>query len=234
MHSQARLQLAPLFKIGIALLIFWVGGSVTRGDVTFDNLAPGGGLTSSDRNFGGLSRWGQQFTANSNGSFTNIKINLYRAVDNAQSPTFNIQIWSNSGVLPGTSLATLKTLNWSDLPLISGTNTSSFVEVTSFEDNYSITKDSVYWLVVNQITNGPAAHHWAINGSGLGQTASFSGTTWTNAGSTVNLGAQVTVAVPEPGTLILTGSTMVLGLGAWLGRRRSKVLNPIPMVEPGI
>lgn len=130
---------------------------------------------------------------------TNIKLNLYRR--NAQSGTFDVQLWSGSGTTPTASLATLTTLNWADVPLNSAPiNTSAFVEVTSFASSYTLTSGTVYWLVISQAADGPSAKRWTVTGSG-GQTASFSTFfgTWTNQGTSVNLGAQITVGV-VPGT----------------------------------
>ena len=84
-------------------------------------------------------------------------------------------------------------------------NTSAFVEVTSFASSYTLTSGTVYWLVISQALNGPAAKRWTVTGSG-GQTASFNQIAngglgaWTNQGTSVNLGAQITVgAVPGTG-----------------------------------
>ena len=87
---------------------------------------------------------------------TNIKLNLYRR--NTQTGTFDVQLWSGSGTTPTASLATLTTLNWADVPLNSAaTNTSAFVEVTSFASSYTLTSGTVYWLVISQALNGPQA-----------------------------------------------------------------------------
>lgn len=199
------------------------GASGLRADIVYNNLAPGGGATSSDKTFANISRWGQQFTATSSGSFTNIKLNLYRT--NSITGAFTIQLWSGSGSLPTASLATLKTLDWNNT-ITNGTNlnTSAFVEISTFENNYSVIKDSVYWLVLVQAGNGTAGKHWAIAGSGLGQTASYNSTTsaWTNTGNSANLGAQITVAVPEPGTFLLTVLGLAAGAGAAWKKRRGK------------
>jgi len=170
-----------------------------QASVAYNNLAPGGGDESLDKNFGNISRWGQQFTASSGGSVTNIKLNLYRR--DTQTGTFDVQLWSGSGTTPTASLVTLTTLNWADVPLNSGaTNTSAFVEVSSFASSYTLTSGTVYWLVISQAADGPSAKRWTVTGSG-GQTASFSTFfgTWTNQGTSVNLGAQITVGV-VPGT----------------------------------
>lgn len=197
---------------------------IARGGVVYDNLAPGGGATTSDRSFANISRWGQQFTATSSGLFTNIKLNLYRT--SGTTGAFKVELWSNSGTgtLPSASLATLKTLDWSSVVQnFTGTNTSDYLDISSFESNYMIDQGSVYWLVLVQAGNGTAARYWTTAGSGLGQTASYNAntSTWTNAGSSPDLGAQITVAVPEPGTFLLTAFGLAAGAGAVWKKRRN-------------
>lgn len=190
-----------------------------QASVAYNNLAPGGGVESGDKNFGNISRWGQQFTASSGGSVTNIKLNVSRR--NTQSGTFDVQLWSGSGTTPTASLVTLKTLNWADVPLNStGFNTSAFVEITSFASNDTLTSGTVYWLVISQAADGPAAKRWTVTGSG-GQAASFSTFfgTWTNQGTSVNLGAQITVgAVPGTGLAAIG----MVGVAGMAGRRRRR------------
>ncbi len=128
------------------------GAKAVRGDIVYNNLAPGGASEANDKTFTNISRWGQQFTATSSGSFTNIKLNLYRRND--QSADFTVQLWSTSGTgagsLPSSILATLKTLNWTDMTLNNtSTNTSAYTEITTFAANYDIVQDSTYWLVVS-------------------------------------------------------------------------------------
>lgn len=95
-----------------------------QASVVYDNLAPGGGAQGNDNTFANISRWGQQFTASSGGSVTDINLNL--SLRDAQSGTFDVQLWSGRGTTPTASLVTLRTLHWADVPLNSGaTNTSA-------------------------------------------------------------------------------------------------------------
>ena len=167
--------------------------------VIYHNLAAGGGAQSSDKNFANIGRWAQQFTASNSGPVANVKLNLYRR--NTQSGTFDVQLWSGTDTTPTTILVTLKTINWEDVPLNStSTNTNAFVEITSFTNNYTLQSGSSYWLVISQAANGPNAKRWSVAGSGR-RTASFNylTTTWTNQGTTVNLGAQLSVKVGVSG-----------------------------------
>jgi uncharacterized protein (TIGR02145 family) len=166
--------------------------------VIYHNLAAGGGAEASDKSFGNIGRWAQQFTASNSGPVANVKLNLYRR--NTQSGTFDVQLWSGTDT-PTTILVTLKTINWADVPLNSTTtNTNAFVEITSFTNNYTLQSGSSYWLVISQAANGPSAKRWSVAGSGR-RTASFNyiNTTWTNQGTTVNLGAQLSVKVGVSG-----------------------------------
>lgn len=199
-----------------------------KAGIIYNNLAPGGGNESSDKTFASISRWGQQFTASSGGTVANLKLNLYRQNEPSQSLTFDVQLWSGSGTTPIASLATLKTLNWEDVPLNStATNTSDFIEITSFAENYNLVSGTTYWLVVSQATNGPQAKRWSVTGSG-GQTASFNANTgtWTNRGTDVNLGAQISI-VPEPSALPMVVLALI-GLACANPRRaRARVPNRI-------
>ena len=194
-----------------------------QASVVYDNLAPGGGAQGNDNTFANISRWGQQFTASSGGSVTDINLNL--SLRDAQSGTFDVQLWSGRGTTPTASLVTLKTLHWTDVPLNSGaTNTSAFVEVTSFASSDTLTSGTVYWLVISQAADGPAAKRWTVTGSG-GQTASFSQSmngglgAWTNQGTSVNLGVQITVGV-VPGTGL--AAIGMVGVAGMAGRRRRR------------
>lgn len=216
----------------LACIVFAVNAlqfsAAAKCDVAYDNLAPGGGAVTSDKTFGSIAAWGQQFTANANGSFTNIKLNLYvTSLPQTQFPTFRIELWSDGGANPGARLATLKTTDWNNGVPFNNTpaNTSAYLEVTTFDQNYSINSGTTYWLVVNQPDgNGPAAKRWTVNGSGLGQTASYNFTTglWTNRGNTTNLGAQITVAVPEPGTLLLGSLAAMSGACGFYRKYRKR------------
>lgn len=216
---------SALFFLVIASSPFF--SSFLKAEVVFDNLAPGGGATTNDKNFANISRWAQGFTSNAAGFVTNVKLNIYTT--NSQTGLFTVELWSDGGTNPNAKLATLKTLNWStDVPLNNtSTNTSQYVEITSFEENFNIDNGVTYWLVINQAANGPFAKRWTVNGTGIGQTASynFNTSTWTNTGSASNLSGQITVAVPEPGTILLGSSALLLVFGAMLVTRSRRIVH---------
>lgn len=193
-----------------------------RGAIVLDNLAPGGGATSSDKSFVNIAGWGERFTATDSGDVTNLKVNLYRT--NTQSGAYSLELWDGGATTPGSLLVTLKTLDWSNVPLNSTTtNTAAYVEVTTFDNTYSIVSGTSYWLVVKQPANGPAAKRWTVTGSGM-QAASFNANTslWTNVGTGSNLGAQITVSsVPEPSTCAMALAGLVCG-GCVILRRRNR------------
>ena len=93
----------------------------------------------------------------------------------------------------------LKTLDWSSIPLNnSSTNTNAFVEFDTFDNSYSLISGNTYWIVVSQTSNGPQAKRWAAAGGG-NQIASYNSNTssWTNQGSSINLGYQIEVSKPS-------------------------------------
>jgi hypothetical protein len=190
-----------------------------QAQIVLDNLAPGGPPAAQYKNYANISRWAQEFTATATGLISDVKLNLYRT--NTQSGAFTVEIWSDAGTIPGTSQAVLKTLDWSNVAL---NDLSAPTHIISFENNITLASGTTYWLVVSQASNGPAAKRWAINGSGIGNTASYSGTTWTSVGTTLNLGAQITVgsAIPEPSTYALIVGISGLSFSIWVRSRKRK------------
>uniref|UniRef100_UPI003593F311 MBG domain-containing protein n=1 Tax=Aquiflexum sp. TaxID=1872584 RepID=UPI003593F311 len=178
-------------------VVYTLGGSDANPQTAvLNNLSPGGGAESNDKTYANISRWAQQFTADESGPISNIKLNLY--LRNGQSGAFNLELWSGSGTTPTSSLALLKTLDWSSLTVNNTTtNTDSFIEVTSLDNTYSLVSGTQYWLVVSQASNGPQAKRWTVTGSGQ-QTASYNAKQglWTNQGTAANMGCQISVSRP--------------------------------------
>ena len=177
-------------------VVYSLSGADGNPSATLNNITPGGGATSSDKNFANISKWAQQFTASESGSISNLKLNLYRA--NNQVGPFVVELWSGTGTIPTSQLAVLKTLDWSMVPLNNtATTTADFIELTNLENSYSVVSGTKYWVVVSQASNGPFAKRWAVNGSG-NETASYNANQglWTGNGTALNLGYQIEIQVP--------------------------------------
>ncbi|WP_213523618.1 fibronectin type III domain-containing protein [Nonlabens sp.] len=163
-----------------------VSQAVIPGNI-YDNLA----TTAFGIDYGNKSKIGQQFLATGGGQLVQVEVNLFRT--NSQSGTFTVELWSNiaNSTHPLAKLATLNSSDWSNMPL----NSITPYSITSFTQNYTLIAGTYYWLVVSQPANGPAAKRWAINGSGLGQTAEYNNnnSTWTNLGSSQNFGARIKI-----------------------------------------
>ena len=185
--------------LGVCCLI-----QVAHGFVAFDNLTTGGEPEDNDvGTFANRSKWAQSFTPGKTAKIGEIKLNLYRR--NNQSGPFTVEIWEGAAgdnSTPGAKLATLKTLNWADMPLnSSGAATSDYVSINQFEENIELSDQGSYWIVVSQAANGVFAKFWASKASG-------SATTWVNAfnanqntwnlfnekTTALNLGLQVTMS----------------------------------------
>ncbi|MEB2787111.1 MBG domain-containing protein, partial [Algoriphagus persicinus] len=177
-------------------VVYTLGGADGNSIFTLNNLTPGGGATSSDKNFANISKWAQQFTANESGVISSLKLNLYRT--NNQSGSFAVELWSGNGTIPTSQLVVLKTLDWTNVPLNNtATTTTDFIELTSLENSYSVVSGTKYWIVVSQPSNGPFAKRWAVNGSG-NETASYNTNQnlWTGNGTAIDLGYQIEIEVP--------------------------------------
>ena len=192
-----------LVLVALSLTCGWPVERV-QGGLILNNLAPGGGATASDKNFGAIGRWAQKFTATESGAISDVKLNIYRTNDNTNGfNTFNVELWSGAGSTPSSQLVVLTSGSWLSVTTVnSGTaNTSAYADFpkNSFANNYTVTSGSSYWLVLSFAGNGPAAKRWTVNGSGY-QTAlySYSSGSWTGVGTSASLGAQISVApVPE-------------------------------------
>ncbi|MEB2782957.1 MBG domain-containing protein, partial [Algoriphagus sp. C2-6-M1] len=177
-------------------VVYTLGGADGNSIFTLNNLTPGGGATSSDKNFANISKWAQQFTSNESGVISSLKLNLYRT--NNQSGSFAVELWSGNGTIPTSQLVVLKTLDWTNVPLNNtATTTTDFIELTSLENSYSVVSGTKYWIVVSQPSNGPFAKRWAVNGSG-NETASYNANQnlWTGNGTSIDLGYQIEIEVP--------------------------------------
>ena len=177
-------------------VVYSLAGADGNPSVTLNNITPGGGATSSDKNFANISKWAQQFTASESGLISSLKLNLYRT--NNQTGPLVVELWSGIGTTPASQLAVLKTLDWSMVPLNNtATTTADFIELTNLENSYSVVSGTKYWVVVSQASNGPAAKRWAVNGSG-NETASYNANQdlWTGNGTSLNLGYQIEIQVP--------------------------------------
>ena len=192
-------MVTSILALGVCCLI-----QVAHGFVAFDNLTTGGEPEDNDvGTFANRSKWAQSFTPGKTAKIGEIKLNLYRR--NNQSGPFTVEIWEGAAgdnSTPGAKLATLKTLNWADMPLnSSGAATSDYVSINQFEENIELSAQGSYWIVVSQAANGVFAKFWASKASG-------STTTWVNAfnanqntwnpfnekTTALNLGLQVTMS----------------------------------------
>jgi hypothetical protein len=129
---------------------------------------------------------------------------------------FELSIWSNSGIVPSTSIATLSGNSTPGL----GTHTYTATGVVN------LTPSTTYWVVAR--SGGSRAFYWGMtpdlseSGPGsIGNSGLLSwtaGATWPGGTGNPPMIGVVATLVPEPGTLGLLGAGM-LGLAA-AGRRR--------------
>jgi hypothetical protein len=188
-----------ILALGFCCLI-----QAAHGFVAFDSLTTGGEPEDSDvGTFASRSKWAQSFTPGKTAKIGEIKLNLYRR--NSQSGPFTVEVWEGAtgdNSTPGAKLATLKTLDWADMPLnSSGTATSDYVSVNQFEENVELSSQGLYWIVVSQAANGPFAKFWAskASGSNTGWVNAFNASQnkWNPFGektTALNLGLQVTMS----------------------------------------
>lgn len=212
--------LASVLAVALGSL---VASDAAASSVAYSNLSAGGTATADDFSFANRSRIAQQFTAGASGDITSVTLNLYR--DQAwygPHRFYNVEIWSGNGTTPTASLAVLTTSgDWNTTAIVSGTHGTppSTVEFTSFTGNTTLVAGTKYWIVVTQAGNGPASKRWIVTGSG-NQMASYSAinNTWSNDGTSGNLGAQITVGV-VPGSGL---AALAVGAAGIRGRRRSR------------
>ena len=183
----------------------------TRAEVVYDNLA---NSSSTFADFNASPGFAQSFTntAGAAAGISEVRLNLFRT--DSGTGTFTIQVWSATATKPTTKLANLLTGNWSDVST-SKTNpfTATSASFTAEGQALQLTAGTTYWLAV--VTGSSGANFWALGANtSLGQVSSSgssnpsSSSAWSDATSGSSLGGQVTVSVPEPGTLAL-GATLL-------------------------
>lgn len=200
----------PSFLAFLTLIMTNMNGT-TRAEVVYDNLA---NSSSTFADFNASPGFAQSFTntAGATAGISEVRLNLFRT--DSGTGTFAIQVWSATATKPTSKLATLFNGNWSD---VSTSKTNPFtVTSSSFTaegQTLQLTPGTNYWLAV--VTGSSGANFWALGANtSLGQVSSSgssnpsSSSAWSDATSGSSLGGQVTVSVPEPGTLAL-GATLL-------------------------
>lgn len=197
-------------QLPLSLILATLVG-IARADVVYDNLA---NSSSTSADFNASSGFAQSFvnSAGTPAGISAIALNLFRT--GAGTGTFTIQVWSATATKPTSKLATLLTANWADVST-SKTNpfTSESSAFTAEGQALQLAAGTTYWLAVVTGSSGP--NFWALGAnSSLGQVSSSgssnpgSSAAWSDATTGSSLGGQITVSVPEPGTLAL-GATLL-------------------------
>ena len=210
-------------QFSLTLILAALMGSARADVVVYDNLATS---PSTPETAGANVSWpanAQSFvnTAGGTACISSISLNLFRG-EIREGGGFQVQVWSDTANKPTSQLATLLTANWADVSTNSTTpftaNSSAF---TTAGQTLELAADTTYWLAVvaGEETRGQNIY-WAFGTNpNLGQTSyggppydaprayDWAGGTWTG----YSLGGQITVvSVPEPGTLALGATLLVM------------------------
>lgn len=202
-------------------------------DVVYSNLQPN--TTSGYRDFASpVEAWSQRISINH--AFTGITdsaVNLFRGGDYTGTASFAVLLSADNGGIPGSVISILGGGNWADL----GTSASGYW-AQSGTKSFAQQAAGDYWLSVYTANGNSDLFRWAYgDNTNAGQTAYLNGSTqfWSYPGSNNSLGAYVdTVAVPEPGTLILSSLTVLYACGVIFFRKwRKKCSSPLPSACSG-
>jgi len=197
-------------QLPLTLILAALMGSA-RADVVYDNLATS---SSSSADFNNLPGFAQSFvnTAGGTAGINSIVLNLFRT--GTGTGTFSVQVWSATATKPTSKLATLLTANWADVSTAKTTPfTADSSAFTTEGQALQLAAGTTYWLAV--VTGSSGQNFWAqganANNGQISVSSSSNPTTsaaWSDATSGSSLGGQITVSVPEPGTLAL-GATLL-------------------------
>ncbi|MCX6953078.1 MAG: hypothetical protein NTV51_13070 [Verrucomicrobia bacterium] len=209
------------FALGALLLAF--AGSLDAQTVVYSNLVTSGNAF---QTWTGASKLAQSFTPTASGPISSVTLNL--TMSSTSVPVYAVEVWSDNGApthLPSTLLATLVSGQpWSALytgtpAVYNASNTITFSS-GSYGQNYSLSSDTAYWLVVT--SSSGSAKAWGISATASAPTASFSspGGVWGSTSLGGALGAEISVtAIPEPSTYAALAGLSALGLVVYQRRR---------------
>lgn len=135
-----------------------------------------------------------------------------------------LDLYTNGTLQPGSLVGTLTS---------PATYTSSLSEITFAGDALTLSANSTYWLVL-KATTGAFDWSWTADSSGAGigyqgawGISADGGITWFTSDtypmqfSVTTVSTISAAAVPEPGTWVLSGVTLLIG-GAWLKRKQKQ------------
>ncbi len=219
MIASAKQQLSPLAFLAITLLC-----PSLRAGIVY-NVAQ---TTSIYNNIPVSSGTGNSFfTSLSNTKLTNISLYLAKSLSNVTG-TITVNIYNTTGSggsrnITGSSLAS----RTYDASLISSTNVSTAPSVgfNFSSSNLVLTANTHYAFIASASSSGNISASFVTNPYSNVDNMIFNGQVFNQYAIS---GIVETTAVPEPGTLILTGSALLAGaIGVYFTRRhRDQALTP--------
>ena len=185
------------------------------GEVIIDNLQTG--TNTASRSFASTqafstSLWAQKVNIQQAfGGLTNTQVSLRLQGSYSGTGSFNVFLAGDIQGVPGSIIGTIGGGNWRDL---STSSTSEWMQsgTTTFAEQQA----GQYWIMVQTLENS-AVFRWNYGDNvNAGQSAFFNDNNqfWSYPTSNNSLGLYVeTVAVPEPGTLILGSLATIFAFG---------------------
>ena len=205
-------------QFSLTLILAALMGSARADVVVYDNLAPSI-PTTSHANFLGNAGFAQSFvnTAGGTACISSIALNLFRL--DGSTGTFQVQVWSATDTKPTSHLATLLTANWDAVSTnITTPFTANSSAFTTEGQALQLAAGTTYWLAVVAGVSTTGNNYW-LQGTNTNLETSSSPIPydygapyiWGGPYQGSSLGGQITVvSVPEPGTLALGATLLVM------------------------